>query len=451
MMQSDLIADDRVEDYCLNDALASLDLWRSFSAHWPEAERTLSAITVSQGERGVYIDQRRLAEGLNVLEAECRRCEGMIPWAGAEPVTSIKSLHRECGRHGIEPPKSTAKTSEEFAEWLDTHRQALPWVDAIGQWRRANRLLKLLQTIQTRVHPDGRLRFSLKYFGASVTGRWSGDAGLNLQNLNRDTVCGVNVRNILCAAPGQKLIVADLSQIEPRCLAWLSGDIGMLERVRQGVPLYEAHARQTMDWGGGVLKKEDPHLYALAKARVLGLGYGCGPRQFVNVARIMAGLEITPKDAARIVREFRSTNPQTVALWEKMEAQMRADVGNPVHGYRLPSGRWMRYFDPQEDDDGKLKAAVQRGGPKLFWHGAKLVENLVQACARDVFAHGLLEAEKRGVKTLWSVHDEIVAEAPENEAQHVLTALEDAMRQVPEWMPGLPLEVEGEIMERYRK
>lgn len=451
MNQMDLMPDAQFLDYCLQDSVSCLDLWRNFSPHWPEHERHLARITVEQGERGVYVDQERLQDGLQRLTAECQRCEQLIPWAGAEPVTSIKSLHRECGRHGIEPPKSTAKTSEEFGQWLEQHRNTLPWVDAIGQWRRANRLLHVLKTIDARTGDNGRLRFSLKYFGAAVTGRWSGDAGLNMQNLNRDTVCGVDVRNILSAAPHHKLVVADLSQIEPRCLAWLCGDTGMLDRVRQGVPLYEAHARQTMGWTGGILKKENPHLYALAKARVLGLGYGCGSKQFVNVARIMAGLEVTIKDAARIVRDFRSTNPQILQLWQRLENNMRADVGKEVHGYRLPSGRWMRYFNITEDDEGKLKAAVVRGGPQLFWHGAKLAENLVQACARDVFAYGLIEAENQGVRTLWTVHDEIVAEAPENAAEDVLSTLEAAMRKVPEWMPGLPLEVEGQLMERYAK
>ena len=68
----------------------------------------------------------------------------------------------------------------------------------------------------TVADPDGSLPFSLKYFGAIATGRWSGDAGLNLQNFNREPLHGVDPRRCLIARPGHKLLIADLSRIEPR-------------------------------------------------------------------------------------------------------------------------------------------------------------------------------------------------------------------------------------------
>ncbi|RMH23606.1 MAG: hypothetical protein D6701_00140, partial [Gemmatimonadetes bacterium] len=196
-------------------------------------------------------------------------------------------------------------------------------------------------------------------------------------------------------------------------------------------------------------------LYQLAKARVLGLGYGCGPAQFVRVAKILAGLEISLDEAKRIVADFRRNNPATVALWGQLEERFRADAeaGADMHTIALPSGRWLRYFQPDLDSRGQVVASVVRGpnAPKLRWHGPKLTENLVQATARDVFASALLRIHDRGAAILWTVHDEVIVEARKEEEEAVKALVLEELRRTPAWMPGLPLEAEGETMEAYRK
>src|SRR6185369_3555960 len=100
-----------------------------------------------------------------------------------------------------------------------------------------------------------------------------------------------------------KMLVSDLSQIEPRVLAWLVKDKVALAAMAAGDSPYVAHAKASMDWNPsnpkwvkGDLKKEDPGSYALAKVRVLGLGYGAGWRKFITMAQTMAGLDITLGD-----------------------------------------------------------------------------------------------------------------------------------------------------------
>jgi DNA polymerase len=451
-MQQRLFPQGEIDAYAASDARACFDIFARYSQHWPEHEQRLASLTIEQGARGVHIDQRLLHEGLERLDAECSECVQQVPWAGRAPISSHKELQAACARVGILPPESTAQTSEDFERWLGLHEDEMPWVRAIGRWRKANRMRKLLETIQSRISEDGRLRFGLKYCGAALTGRWSGDSGLNMQNLNRGEVCGVSVRHLFRAAPGYVLVVADLSQIEPRCLAWLSGDHEMLEDLRNGMPLYEAHARATMDWRGGILKREDPQKYALAKARVLGLSYGCGAPQFVRVAKILAGLDITLRDAQRIVRHFRSTNPAITGLWNRLEDMLRrsAEAHEPTWAIQTPAGRWLRYFGPDAMGDG-LRAATLRGGRSEHWHGSKLVENLVQATARDVFADCLLRIEAAGIKTLWTVHDEVIAEVPEAQCAEALATMLRLMRTAPIWMQGLPLDAEGRIMTHYDK
>ena len=146
--------------------------------------------------------------------------------------------------------------------------------------------------------PSGRMAYELKYFGAS-TGRWSGGGGLNLQNLNRKTAEGVDLRQAIVAPPGHVLAVADYSQIENRVLLYLAGDVAALDlfRANPDADAYEIHARRTMGYAEAEPLKAwcdrtGSNLRQLAKARALGLGFGCGWRKFIDVARVMAGLEL---------------------------------------------------------------------------------------------------------------------------------------------------------------
>src|SRR5690606_32849431 len=160
----------------------------------------------------------------------------------------------------------------------------------------------------------------VKYCGAN-TGRWSGGGGLNMQNLNRSEAEGVDLRRAIVAPPGHVLGVVDFAQIEARTLLYLAGDhhaLGML-REHPALDVYEAHARQTMDYAEDELLKAfcartGSGLRQLAKARVLGLGFGCGPEKFVSVAKSMAGLEISLEESKRIVGEYRESNPKVVGL-----------------------------------------------------------------------------------------------------------------------------------------
>ena len=263
---------EEIKAYALRDAEASARLFLEHGSKWPEQERELSCLTIDQGNYGVCLDVPLVETGISSLIAECESAYASLPWYGTSKPTSTKALAAECGRVGIRPPISTSEDDPACMKWEQKHGSQFPWVANIRRWRKANRLLKVLMTMRDRVRPDGTLPFSLKYFGAIHTGRWSGDAGLNLQNLNREPYLGVDPRRCLRARPGHTLIISDLAQIEPRVLAWLCGDAALLEKLRTGMPLYQAHAVATMGWNGGNLKKENPKLYALAKARCVAEG-----------------------------------------------------------------------------------------------------------------------------------------------------------------------------------
>lgn len=439
---------DEVKAYALRDAEACARIWNSHTDKWPAPERELSDLTIEQGDHGVYLDLPLVHEGIATLSAERDCVERQLPWYGREKPTSTKALAIECSKAGIKPPPSTAEDDPRCEQWENQYAEQYPWVGLIRRWRKANRLLKVLETMRDRCRTDGTLPFSLKYFGAIATGRWSGDSGLNMQNLNREPYLGVDPRRCIRARPGYKLIIADLSQIEPRVLAWLCGDIELLQKLANGMPLYEAHARATMGWTGGNLKKENARLYGLAKARVLGLGYNAGAKAFQNVARTMAGLELSFAEAKNTVNDFRRSNPKITSLWADLEQRMRAKVGNTFF-MRLPSGRVIRYFNV--DVSQGLTAQTERGGRHEHWYGGKLTENLVQATARDVFAEGVLRLHRAGIRVLWTTHDEQIAECRDEDLARCLETIKREFVKTPNWMPGLPLDASVEVSDYYKK
>lgn len=267
----------------------------------------------------------------------------------------------------------------------------------------------------------------------------------NCQNLPRGESHGADLRKCIVPRPGKEFIICDLSQIEPRVLAWLCGDQLLLEQLAAGVPLYEAHARATMGWTGGNLKKENAELYSLAKARVLGLGYGCGPGRFVEVARTMAGITITPQVAARTVESFRSSNRKIIGLWNQLQNDFRRSVGGDFV-VELPSGRKLTYRDVRSS--GGWTARVERGGRRIPFYGGKLCENLVQAVARDVFGESLLRLRRDGVDVVFHVHDEAVCEVTPGTDPH---EIERIMSMTPDWLPGCPLAAEAVVSTHYCK
>ena len=438
--------DGELREYVLRDAQSCFDLWQRHSHLWPEQERELAHLTMTMGWRGVRIDGERTQQAAHSLDRVMWEARNDIPWAdGDAAVLSVKSLGEHCRAAGITPPPSVAEDDPACAAWERTYGDKFPWVAAMRTFRKANALREKLRVMADRTRAtDLCMGFGLNYFGAH-TGRWSGDSGYNIHNLPRGEMFGADLRACIVPRPGRVFITCDLSQIEPRVLAWLCGDTALLDQLAHWVPLYEAHARATMGWTGGNLKKEDAGMYALAKARVLGLGYGCGPAKFVEVARTMAGIEITPQQATRTVESFRSSNRKIIGLWNQLQNDFRRSAGGD-YVVELPSGRCLTYRDVRST--GGWTARVVRGGPRVPIYGGRLAENLTQAVARDVFAECLLRLSRAGVDVVFHVHDEAVCEvAPGTDPREI----ERIMSITPDWLPGCPLAAEAVVTSHYCK
>jgi DNA polymerase len=466
----------RMLEYAKQDAIRCWQIWTKYLPYFPERERRLSKLTMDCTAYGVAVDVDRLRSYLTIVEEEKWTLEKTLPWiAEGEAAGSSSALCDQCRRVGIPAPPLKKDDAAAFDVWQATYQDEYPWVGAVGRWRKTGKMLSFLKTVESRLREeDGCMSVEtpLKYFGAH-TGRWSGDS-LNFQNMRRDPLRigdhEIDVRGLFIPRPGHTLFVADYAQIEPRVLAWLAGDQRMLELVRGGFAVYEAHARATMGWTGGVLKDENKDLYKLAKARVLGLGYGCGWEKFIVVAFAMAGLKLTEKESRNTVQTFRESNPKITALWRKLDTTSRESEANREHlDLCLPSGRELHYLNVQSrkiirnklyEDEGesdipeherryKLSYTATYGGRKnRAVYGALLTENVTQATARDVFVEALLELNDTGLRTPFHTHDEFVIEMPEDtEDEDVLRIL----KKCPDWLAGCPIEVEAARMSRYTK
>ena len=299
------------------------------------------------------------------------------------------------------------------------------------------------------------------------------------------------------------VIVRSLTGLLVRCIATVSRWTRSLEHGGV-VPVYdviEAGPRHRFLTSGAILSN-----------CVLGLGYGMGAAKFVdscksqgldlpalpkaewpeldrrlmfmirNVARIK-GDPFSEKNekkvgqllhSLRTVEAWRGANRLIVDKWREYENVFKSRVaaGKETVAFRLPSGRVKRYFDPhlakeptvEIDENGvehpsyrvAMKACYVRGEAPHFMTGGSIMENIVQASCRDIMTYGCLEIEEKhpNWKFVFSVYDEVIFEVPEDEADEAAVEVPRIMtkgERVSGWTQGMPLEVEGGIVDRYCK
>lgn len=356
---------------------------------------------------------------------------------------------------------------------------------------------------------DGRLRGTIQFYGASRTGR---DAGriFQPQNLPRPTMeaeeieagidamkadcedlifdnvsdlCASAVRGCIVAAPGRKLVVADLSNIEGRVLAWLAGETWKVQAFKDydngtGHDLYVmAYARAFNIDPQAVIdnkKTGDGLMRQIGKVMELALGYQGGVGAFHKMGGSVAA-RFTDEEISELVWAWRAAHPNIKRFWYDVENAAKAvirepDISTVVRDLRfgitydgegvawlrirLPSGRYLSYRRPYIDEDGRILYEglnqYTRKWDTLDTYGGKLVENIVQAVARDVFMTGMRNAELASYPVVLRVHDELICETPDD-THYTHATLASLMATNPSWATGLPLAAAGFSCYRYRK
>ena len=364
---------------------------------------------------------------------------------------------------------------------------------------------KKYDAIEAAVCPDGRVRGLLQFYGANRTGRWAGRL-VQVQNLPRtyteplelarelvkqrkldalkviygsvpDTLSQL-IRTAFVAPDGHILIDADFSAIEARVISWLAGEEWRLEVFRTHGKIYEASASQMFGVPIDLIKKGNPEYALRQKGKVaeLALGYQGSTGALINMGALDMG--IPEEDLPDIVNRWRDANKRIRDIWYKMDAsavqvisqggavglnclviarELDYNRGTDYMTITLPSGRKLYYNAPQ-------LGVNQWGNPSISYlgmdqttkkwkrietYGGKLVENCVQAIARDCLAQAIEHLEAAGLPVIFHIHDEVVIDCEPNTA--TLEDVVQIMARPISWAPDLPLGADGWVGKFFKK
>jgi DNA polymerase I-like protein with 3'-5' exonuclease and polymerase domains len=462
--------------YCMNDVNLTYELFKILKPHSTTKELYIIDLMLRMYIDPVLeLDKEKLTHHLSNVQTKKEELMRRISDAiGKDDLMSNMKFADVLKKLGVEPPMKVSlrtnkmayafgKTDYEFKALLE-HED--PRVQAVVSARLGIKsTLEETRTISFLGIADrGALPIMLNYYGAH-TGRASGGDKMNLQNLPR----GGTLRKSIKAPEGHVVIAVDSAQIEARVVAWLAGQDDLVEDFRNGVDIYSKFASDVYE--RPIDKSVDKVERFVGKTCILGLGYGMGKDKFKSTLKIgMAGVsvDLPLEDAERIVRLYRQKYERITSLWSDADKALPAiangfdyEFGATIalratpEGIRLPNDMLVRYPGLHKTNEGFVYT-TKRGSIKIY--GGKVVENVVQALARivvfDQMAKIDQEFRKRDsadtrFKVALTVHDEVVAVVPEDQAQRSLDFMIRVMSTPPQWAQGLPVACEGDFALTY--
>lgn len=359
--------------------------------------------------------------------------------------------------------------------------------------------LKKYDTMQRAVCSNQRIRGVLQYYGANRTGRWAGRL-VQVQNLPRNDIAELGVvrelvkaknfealdviydnvpdilsqliRTAFVAPKGKKFVVCDYSAIEARVIAWLAQETWRQEVFATTGKIYEASAAQMFHVPiEKVTKGSD--LRKKGKVAELALGYQGG----LGALKKMGGekMGLTDHEMTEIIEKWRKASPNICKLWREVENCAKKairthtttklkdrDVSfiyeNKILFIQLPNGRRLAYQDAKLEGEGRYSKIKYKGmhQERKIWcdldtYGGKLVENIVQAIARDCLARAMVALDNVNYEIVFHVHDEVVIEVEAKSAEHDYELVKELMCMRIPWAKELLLNAEGFVCDYYMK
>ena len=500
-------------EYCAHDTVLCVEIFNRLLPGYPLKELKLIDLTLKMYTRPLLqLDKEMLAKA---IDEEREQREGLLKKLGMVEATlaSNQQFAEALKALGIQPPKKTSKTTGEetlalakndalFQALLNHENEDVALlcearlkVKSTSERTRAQRFLDIAER--------GNLPVPLSYYGAA-TGRWTASKGsaINMQNLKR----GSFLRRAIMAPEGHVIVAGDLSQIEPRVLAFFADNQDLMDIFRQGGDPYASFGAQ-MFGIPGMTQDTHPVERQSAKSALLGAGYqlgwasfaaqlltgflGADPKRYTKEDAIKLGvtgdavqkflswdenikkmeeiphtctevdLAIHCLAAKAIIDKYRAASQPVVDFWNLMQELIEYSLYRGKEYTHmgvifrkneiiLPSGMPVRYPDlrPSTSERGRVTWSYADGKSRVNLYGGKVTNNVVQGTARCVMTDGMLRIARR-YPIVGTVHDEVLVVVPEEEVEDAKTWILAQMVMDPPYLRGIPLKVSGGAAVRY--
>ena len=482
------------KSYCIQDVEVERAI-KNKIAKFPvkESEWELWRYDQRINDRGVKIDIKFVENAIKFLDIHKSNCiKRAKEITNLDNLNSVSQLKNWIGIQIGEEIKSLDKESVKML--IDnTENPKIKEMLTLRQQMSKSSTAKYLAMLES-VCPDERIRGMLQFYGANRTGRWAGRI-VQLHNLpqnhmkdlayarkcvkegdyewfemiydNVPQVLSELIRTAFIPDKGNKFIVADFSAIEARVIAYLADEKWRLEVFKTHGKIYEASAAQMFHVPVESIKKGDI-LRQKGKIAELALGYGGGKGALTSMGALKMGL--SKEELPILVSKWRESNKNITSFWREVEKAAKNAINNKPSKIRhniafikqsgilfieLPSKRRLAYISPKIEQNtlgfdsitymGMNQTSKQWERQETF--GGKLVENIVQAVARDCLAESIKKIEERGYEINFHVHDEVIVNTSKGTVEEITSIMSEPI----EWANGLPLKADGYECDFYKK
>jgi DNA polymerase len=489
------------KEYNKYDVLAEREIFKRLEAYdMPKAEWTLYKVDQEINDRGIMVDLELANSAVvvnntysNKLIEEVKALTGI-----ANPNSTVQIKNWIQKQTGLVVDSLNKAAIQKVYATFEKYPKVIRLLDLRA--RLAKTSIKKYYAMLNCAMKDNRVRGTFQFYGANRTGRWAGRL-IQLQNLSKNHTPAIEmpreiirardidtvellyddvadilsqlVRTAFIAQKGKLFAVADFSAIEARVISWLSGEEWRMDVFRGDGKIYEATGSKMFNVPVSAITKGS-ELRQKSKISELALGYGGSIGALQRMGGERMGLSNT--EMISLVHKWRNSNPKIVEYWHKLEAaakeaikyKKRVMANNKIAfdadaNYLmmvLPSGRKLFYRNPI------IKKAPDKTSPSIFYegliqttkqwgiidtYGGSLAENSCQAVARDLLGVAMINLAKAGYNIVAHVHDEVIVEVPQENAQQHYENIIKLMTQTPDWALDLPLKADGYITPFYQK
>lgn len=424
---------ERATEYAAEDADVTLRLWLDSKSRlhkervttvYETLERPLVHVLSSMEANGIKVDRDHLSrlsaefnQSMARYEAEAYELAGHEFNLGS-PKQLGEILFDEMGLEGGKKTKTGAwQTGADILEDLAAEGHDLP--RAVINWRTVSKLRSTYtETLQQQISPRTRRVHTNYGMTGAQTGRLSSNDP-NLQNIPIRTEEGRKIREAFIPEPGNVLISADYSQIELRLLAHIAGIDALKDAFHQGLDIHAMTASEMFDTP---IEGMDPMIRRRAKAINFGIIYG------ISAFGLARQLSIPRDEASAYIKTYFKRFPG-------------------IKAYMDETKKYAAEHERVETIFGRVLhlKGIKSKGPQRGFAERQAINAPIQGSAADIIKRAMIQMptalEKAGLsaKMLLQVHDELIFEAPESEAEKTIDVVRAVMEKAP--LPALSLSV----------